>query len=193
MTEVLLAGRRVGGSWSGGRRSTAPVECAYVWLAKVPSIPHGANSRTERQITESLEDLAKLVSTNFSPIAHRNRDPLPFIEGHPFGENEMGVSMLNLPRTLLGLTSFSDASIRRHDHAIPCHRDVFPSSVPSAQLETQTRRSAIPFRGPRGPWFPACVLEEEGLDYFAVVWSPEPRSWLCDVQGHRLPDIGRVQ
>lgn len=42
---------------------------------------------------ESLEDLAKLVSTNFSPIAHRNRDPLPFIEGHPFGENEMGTQV----------------------------------------------------------------------------------------------------
>ncbi|KAL1720055.1 Metalloenzyme, LuxS/M16 peptidase-like protein [Schizophyllum commune] len=39
---------------------------------------------------ESLDELSDLVSTNFSPIPNRGRDPLPTIPDHPFGSDEKG-------------------------------------------------------------------------------------------------------
>ncbi|KAG1754340.1 Metalloenzyme, LuxS/M16 peptidase-like protein [Suillus lakei] len=39
---------------------------------------------------ESLDELADMVSTLFTPIKNRGQDPLPVIPDHPFGPNEMG-------------------------------------------------------------------------------------------------------
>ncbi|KAF9246345.1 Metalloenzyme, LuxS/M16 peptidase-like protein [Melanogaster broomeanus] len=39
---------------------------------------------------ESLDELSELVSRHFSPILNRGQDPLPVIDDHPFGPNEMG-------------------------------------------------------------------------------------------------------
>ncbi|KAH7911404.1 Metalloenzyme, LuxS/M16 peptidase-like protein [Hygrophoropsis aurantiaca] len=39
---------------------------------------------------ESLDELADLVSTLFSPIPNRGQDPVPMINDHPFGQNESG-------------------------------------------------------------------------------------------------------
>jgi insulysin len=39
---------------------------------------------------ESLDELADLVSTLFSPIPNRQVDPLPMFYDHPFGPNEKG-------------------------------------------------------------------------------------------------------
>jgi insulysin len=44
---------------------------------------------------EPLDDLADLVSNLFSPILNRGQDPLPTIHDHPFGPNEMGVSVFS--------------------------------------------------------------------------------------------------
>ncbi|KAI0372962.1 insulin-degrading enzyme [Pilatotrama ljubarskyi] len=39
---------------------------------------------------ESLDELADMVASLFSPIPNRGREPLPMINDHPFGPNEMG-------------------------------------------------------------------------------------------------------
>ncbi|KAH7923541.1 hypothetical protein BV22DRAFT_1015236 [Leucogyrophana mollusca] len=39
---------------------------------------------------ETLDELADLVSTLFSPVPNRGQDPLPMINDHPFGPNESG-------------------------------------------------------------------------------------------------------
>ncbi|KAL0946537.1 hypothetical protein HGRIS_012745 [Hohenbuehelia grisea] len=39
---------------------------------------------------ESLDELSELASTLFSPIANRDRDPLPMFKDHPFGPEERG-------------------------------------------------------------------------------------------------------
>lgn len=41
---------------------------------------------------EPVEELSDLVSKLFSPVQDKKLDPLPMIEEHPFGPNEMGVS-----------------------------------------------------------------------------------------------------
>jgi insulysin len=47
--------------------------------------------KAELCYVDSLDYLADLVSTLFSPILNRGQDPLPMINDHPFGPNEMGV------------------------------------------------------------------------------------------------------
>ncbi|KAH9950188.1 insulin-degrading enzyme [Amylocystis lapponica] len=40
--------------------------------------------------TESLDDMADMVAKLFSPVKNRGQDPLPMINEHPFGPNEIG-------------------------------------------------------------------------------------------------------
>jgi insulysin len=47
---------------------------------------------TNHWYPEPLDELVSMVSTLFSPILNRGREPLPMIEEHPFGQNEIGVS-----------------------------------------------------------------------------------------------------
>ena len=44
--------------------------------------------------TESLEQLATLTSTLFSPILNRGQEPVTLVSQHPFGPNEKSVSTL---------------------------------------------------------------------------------------------------
>jgi len=43
-------------------------------------------------LLESLDELADLAATLFSPIPNRGRDALPMINEHPFGPDQKGVS-----------------------------------------------------------------------------------------------------
>lgn len=51
-------------------------------------LPHALSS-------ESLDDLADLAATLFSPIPNRGCEPLPMINDHPFGPEEKGVHFTN--------------------------------------------------------------------------------------------------
>ena len=44
---------------------------------------------------ESLDDLADLAASLFSPIPNRGCEPLPMINDHPFGPGEKGVHSVN--------------------------------------------------------------------------------------------------
>ena len=44
-----------------------------------------------RGLIESLDGLAEMVNSLFSPIPNRGREPLHMIPDHPFGPDEMGV------------------------------------------------------------------------------------------------------
>lgn len=48
------------------------------------------------QFTESLDDLAEMVASLFSPIANRGIDPLPMISEQPVGPNESGVCLISV-------------------------------------------------------------------------------------------------
>lgn len=67
---------------------------------KLCVIGRGKTSRTILLCTsvnvhpESLDELSDVVSTLFSPIASQAEDPMPLIDGHPFGTDEIGVSMI---------------------------------------------------------------------------------------------------
>jgi insulysin len=50
--------------------------------------------------TESLEQLATLTSTLFSPILNRGQEPVTLVSQHPFGPNERSVSTLSDYRIL---------------------------------------------------------------------------------------------
>lgn len=52
---------------------------------------NGLVSGPSNIVSESLDELAELASSLFSPIQNRGRDPLPMIEDHPFGADQKGV------------------------------------------------------------------------------------------------------
>lgn len=87
---------------------------------------------------EPLDELSDIVSTLFSPILNKPVEALPLIKDHPFGPDEMGVS-ISLPHFSIIAADkadyLEDYGFRSNDNECLLLRAVFPDSLSSALLE----------------------------------------------------------
>ena len=81
------------------------------------------SSRKLTYSAESLDELADMVASLFSPIPNRGREPLHMINDHPFGPNEMGVSTYFLSSPEEMLIPYIDTSVSADHHVVPCTGD----------------------------------------------------------------------
>lgn len=94
-------------------------------------LPHALSS-------ESLDDLADLAATLFSPIPNRGCEPLPMINDHPFGPEEKGVHFTNdldIYTIQPTYTSPLDSRLSTNNHGFPCSGNIIPIGIPSSPLE----------------------------------------------------------
>ena len=68
---------------------------------------------------ESLDELANLAATLFSPIPNRGRDPLPMMGSQPFGDEQKGVSCF-IESGELYVYHVVDIGIRPNYNGDPC-------------------------------------------------------------------------